>query len=459
MKALKRENRLTGVCLIFAVFVLVLVLFLINTVTSHTYNQITDAGTYVFRLPLSVDNIKNRLTKDELTEVKGNEWVSQASGIHSITSRVSTQTQSRQAWIHYSDDGLLQLMNLKLEQGSYINKYDVDSVAQVAVINTTLRDQLFIEKNVVGNHVYINEKPYTIVGIIEEDESILSQLASDGLGSVYIPESSHGFSTVVIRCLKPYELISGIGSVDIMDKIDYFVQYNYYESFKQLFLIREIYELLFVLLILIGTISLVYKLIVSGIDYSRASKSVTPYASHNDEDYGIYKRLLLFMILYFIIATTYFIIYGIKFEFISDFIYKFSENNSFSIGSLLEAMISRAQISNRYIFSSRLYVDRWVALTKAAFFMQFGIGLTMAVFLVFINNISLKRLTTGRHLACILVGLILGLGIGGIIANALSFSIYFYFPTYILFYFVVHLLKFEILEARPHRQEENIYAG
>jgi putative ABC transport system permease protein len=73
--------------------------------------------------------------------------------------------------------------------GAFITEDDVDNVARVAVLGTTIVERLFGDKTLdpIGQEIRINDRPFRVIGVMEEKSS---GIFGDQNGVVFIPIST-----------------------------------------------------------------------------------------------------------------------------------------------------------------------------------------------------------------------------------------------------------------------------
>ena len=62
---------------------------------------------------------------------------------------------------------LLSIRSLSISNGSFITENDLSKRQRVAVIGTTVAENLFEDKNPVGQNIRINNQPFKVVGLVE----------------------------------------------------------------------------------------------------------------------------------------------------------------------------------------------------------------------------------------------------------------------------------------------------
>lgn len=66
-----------------------------------------------------------------------------------------------------------EVRNKTIAEGSFISQTDVDQKSSVAVLGSTVAEDLFGEANPVGQTIKLNQRPYTVVGVLESEEGMM----------------------------------------------------------------------------------------------------------------------------------------------------------------------------------------------------------------------------------------------------------------------------------------------
>ena len=71
-----------------------------------------------------------------------------------------------------------------ITEGRFINQSDIDGLRKIAVIGSSSKDELFGTASPIGEYIYINEIPFVVTGVFEED------LGQNQRGRIYLPIST-----------------------------------------------------------------------------------------------------------------------------------------------------------------------------------------------------------------------------------------------------------------------------
>lgn len=89
-----------------------------------------------------------------------------------------------------TDDRYADVYGLSLLRGTYFVFTGLESMDRFAVISDKASLALFQNLDAVGQEIQINQTTYTIVGVYEPKRSLLCDLSSDGMDTVFTPISS-----------------------------------------------------------------------------------------------------------------------------------------------------------------------------------------------------------------------------------------------------------------------------
>ncbi len=79
----------------------------------------------------------------------------------------------------------MSIRSLSVSNGSFISQNDLDKRNRVAVIGTTVAENLFEEKNPVGQNIRINNQPYKVIGLLASKGQ--SSMGQDQDDMIYVP--------------------------------------------------------------------------------------------------------------------------------------------------------------------------------------------------------------------------------------------------------------------------------
>ena len=77
------------------------------------------------------------------------------------------------------------IRSLSISNGSFISVNDMNKRSRVAVIGTTVAENLFDQENPVGKNIRINNQPYKVIGLL--DSKGQSSMGQDQDDMIYVP--------------------------------------------------------------------------------------------------------------------------------------------------------------------------------------------------------------------------------------------------------------------------------
>ncbi|MFT7234174.1 MAG: putative ABC transport system permease protein, partial [Cyclobacteriaceae bacterium] len=113
--------------------------------------------------------------------------------------RVSNRFSNTQITIRYDDRDVsyaimgdypqyLEIQPLWITQGRFINKFDINEKRKIAVLGKRVKDDLFQEREAIGEYIKINGVPFKVVGVFDSRSS--GEEGRDDVQIVHIPATS-----------------------------------------------------------------------------------------------------------------------------------------------------------------------------------------------------------------------------------------------------------------------------
>lgn len=180
---------LTMLGIIIGVMALVVLVSLANGATGSVTNQISSLGKNLMTVTIS-DNKNQPVTLDIL-----NEWMSEdgigeiaASGQTSATGKYGSTNDTVQ--VIGTTPAYQDIQGLSLLIGRFIKSSDIDNSTYVCVINNTCATDLIGHTDCLGEEISLNGTKYTVVGVLDDDDSSLTNLFGGDQLMAYIPYTS-----------------------------------------------------------------------------------------------------------------------------------------------------------------------------------------------------------------------------------------------------------------------------
>ncbi len=90
----------------------------------------------------------------------------------------------------YTGSSYMDFLKIRMVKGSYFTENACKGGRKVAIISTDLAGKMFSTHNALGNYINLQNEKYKVIGVYEQDTSIISLLGSDGGERVYVPFGS-----------------------------------------------------------------------------------------------------------------------------------------------------------------------------------------------------------------------------------------------------------------------------
>ncbi len=185
----KMRALLTMLGIIIGVMALVILVSITNGATSSVTESINSLGSNLLTVTVSDD--KNQPVKlKTLDEWMGTDAVGEiaASSTANVTGKYGSENSSVQAV--GTTPAYQNIQGLELLIGRFIKSSDIDNNTNIAVVNESLAEDLIGYVDCIGEEISLDGLKFTIVGVLEEDESSLtSRFGRDQLVA-YIPYTS-----------------------------------------------------------------------------------------------------------------------------------------------------------------------------------------------------------------------------------------------------------------------------
>lgn len=187
ISASKMRSFLTMLGIIIGVIALVVLVSIVNSATTSITDEVSSMGNDMLTVTI-MDDKENPLRMNELTELQQEESVGLVAP-YTQTNMTAKHSYNDQTATGYGvTSAYYDVQGLALEYGRFIKTTDVDNSSYVTVLSYEVADDLFGHTDVIGDTVSLDGRSFRIVGVLTEDESMLSGLM--GGASVYIPYST-----------------------------------------------------------------------------------------------------------------------------------------------------------------------------------------------------------------------------------------------------------------------------
>ncbi|MDD5860348.1 MAG: ABC transporter permease [Eubacteriales bacterium] len=185
----KMRSFLTMLGIIIGVMALVVLVSIADGATNEVTDAISSMGTNLLTVTISDDG-GNPVRLSEMDDILALDDVSEAAPVGTDSLTLSSGEESETGSVTGTTADYLDIEGLELSAGRWLNSSDVDSNTRVVIINQdTAYDILGVTftTDAIDQTIDIAGIPYTVVGVLAEDDSVTSSASSY---EVYIPYTS-----------------------------------------------------------------------------------------------------------------------------------------------------------------------------------------------------------------------------------------------------------------------------
>ncbi len=185
----KMRAFLTMLGIIIGVLSLVVLVSLVNGATSSVTDTISELGSDMLTVTIS-DDKGSPISLSELSEWSDEDGIGYIapSAESSLTAKYGNTSSS--ITVYGTTPSYLDIQGLNILLGRFIKTADVNSHTYVCVINETAATELVGYTDCLGTEISLDGTKYTIVGVLEDNDSSLSSMFSSGSMVAYIPYTS-----------------------------------------------------------------------------------------------------------------------------------------------------------------------------------------------------------------------------------------------------------------------------
>lgn len=135
--------------------------------TSEITSRITSLGTNLITVRNNARRIV-QLNLDDIESLRGVNGVSQVAPVISSALTLKAGINTYEATVYGTTEGYDVIRNYELSTGRFITASDVENRSSVCVIGVEVADELFAQRNVIGESIRIDGRAYTVVGLFNE---------------------------------------------------------------------------------------------------------------------------------------------------------------------------------------------------------------------------------------------------------------------------------------------------
>ena len=216
----KLRSFLTMLGIFIGVVSLVVLVSIAGGATASVSSQISSMGTNLLTVTIN-DDQENPLRLSELSELGKNKEIAMTAPIARTGVTAKSGYVSDDSTVLYGTTGpYKEIQGLSLASGRFLLSPDVDNSSYVAVLSYDAAVELVGSAQAEGETVTLNGRSFTIIGVLEKNETMSSSVGSDGDSSsvtleVYIPYTT--MSKLVDDVLYVNQFVASANSENSMD--------------------------------------------------------------------------------------------------------------------------------------------------------------------------------------------------------------------------------------------------
>ena len=180
----KLRSFLTMLGIIIGVVALVVLVSLVTSTSDAVTAQVQALGTDMLSASILNDQ-ENPIKLSELSDIAQLPEIFAVAPLAQFSATAKVQHEEESVTVYGTTAAYAQIQGLELAYGRFLKTADVENSSYVAVLSDAAADELFGRSDVTGQSLSLDGRSFQIVGVLEEDDSMLSALMS-GLG-VYVP--------------------------------------------------------------------------------------------------------------------------------------------------------------------------------------------------------------------------------------------------------------------------------
>ncbi len=182
----KLRALLTMLGIIIGVMALVVLVSLVNGATTSVTDAVSDLGSNLLTVTIS-DDKGSPVRLSTLTEWAQEDGIGEIAPSASTSATAKYSSTSDSITVYGTTPSYYEVEELNLLLGRFLKTTDVDNNNYICVINETTATDLVGYLDCVGEEISIDGMKFTVVGVLEDNDSSLTSVFSSGSMVAYIP--------------------------------------------------------------------------------------------------------------------------------------------------------------------------------------------------------------------------------------------------------------------------------
>jgi putative ABC transport system permease protein len=180
----KIRSFLTMLGIIIGVIALVVLVSLVSSATTSITDQVSSLGTNLLYVTI-LDDKGNPLRLQDLSEIAKNEEIAAVAPMGQFGATAKNGYTDKPCTVYGTTPEYGEIRGLKVEYGRFLRRTDVTNSSYIAVLSHDAAMDLFGKKDIVGESVSLNGRRFLVVGVLEEDNTMMSMMGNRV--SAYVP--------------------------------------------------------------------------------------------------------------------------------------------------------------------------------------------------------------------------------------------------------------------------------
>ncbi|MGI5849850.1 MAG: ABC transporter permease [Christensenellales bacterium] len=173
LKGNKMRSFLTMLGIIIGVVAVTLLISVVQGATNEITGQIESLGSNLLQVRITGTQ-PTYITLSDLGELGHNEFISGVTGVVSRTANIKAGLENGAYSVEGVTSSYQQITRQDIKAGRFICDIDVEAHTYNAVVGINVADDLFGTQDCLGNTIDIKGYDYTIVGLLEESDTMLA---------------------------------------------------------------------------------------------------------------------------------------------------------------------------------------------------------------------------------------------------------------------------------------------
>ena len=184
----KMRSFLTMLGIIIGVIALVVLVSIVSSATTSITDEVNSIGNDMLTVSIS-DDKENPLRLSDMSEFQEDDSISLVAPYTQSSATAKYNYDDVSTGVYGITAAYYDVQGLELQSGRFIKTTDVDNSTYIAVLSYDAAEDIFgSTMNALGETFSLNGMPFRVVGILAEDDSMMSSIMSTA--TVYIPYST-----------------------------------------------------------------------------------------------------------------------------------------------------------------------------------------------------------------------------------------------------------------------------